>query len=116
MRPGSAVRWLGQGVPSLYRTARAAGLGRRDALRVLEVSGRVLVLARRRYPRRWRAENAVRHFTWQAWLTATYGRGVAAAIGAAHERMATDRVDSSVDRENNLLGQQYGEEHAQRIR
>src|SRR5262245_47033446 len=73
-------------------------------------------MAKRRYPGHWRAENAVRHFVWQAWLTATYGRDVADAIGRAHEQMATDRVDSEIDRENNRIGQGYGESHATEIR
>jgi len=111
-----AARWLARGVPGVYRAARSAGLGRRESLRVLEASAYVLALAKKRYPRRWRAENAVRHFVWQAWLTATYGRDVAAAIGRAHERTSRDGVDTSVDRGNNFLGQAYGEAHAQEIR
>ncbi len=105
--------WVARGVPSVYRAARSAGLGRRESVRVLEASAIVLVMARKRYPRRWRAENAVRHFVWQAWLTATYGRPVAEAVGRAHEQISRDRVDSSVDRGNNALGQAYGEAHAE---
>jgi hypothetical protein len=116
MRPMAAVRWVARGVPSVYRAARSAGLGRRDALRVLEASAYALTLAKKRYPRRWRTENAVRHFVWQAWLAATYGRDVAEAIGRAHERLATDRADTAVDRENNRIGQEYGVAHAERIR
>jgi hypothetical protein len=62
----------------------------------------------------------VRHFVWQAWLAAAYGREVAEAVGRAHERVATDsvagRADSAVDRENNRLGQEYGVANAERIR
>jgi hypothetical protein len=100
----------------VYGAARTAGLGRRDAVRVVEASAYALLLARKRYPKRWRAENAVRHFVWQAWLAATYGPDVAAAIGRAHERLATDRADTAVDRENNRIGQEYGVAHAERIR
>jgi hypothetical protein len=100
----------------VYGAARAAGLGRRDAVRVLEASAYSLVLARKRYPKRWRAENAVRHFVWQAWLTAAYGPEVAEAVGRAHERLSRDARDSAVDRANNLIGQQYGAAHAERIR
>jgi hypothetical protein len=110
------ARWLARGVPGVYRAARSAGLGRRESLRVLEASASVLALAKKRYPRRWRAENAVRHFVWQAWLAATYGPDVAAAIGRAHERSATDRDDTAVDRENNRIGREYGVAHAERIR
>jgi hypothetical protein len=116
MKLGRAVHWVGAGVPGVYRAARAAGLGRRDALRVLEGSAYAVALARRRYPSRWRAENAVRHFVWQAWLTGTFGRGVAETVGRAHERLSSDARDSVVDRENNRIGQQYGVTHAERIR
>jgi hypothetical protein len=111
-----AVRWVGEGVPGVYRAARAAGLGRRDAVRVLEASASALAIARKRYPRQWRAENAVRHFVWQAWLAATYGREVAEAVGRAHEKIATDAADSAIDRENNRIGQEYGVAHSERIR
>jgi hypothetical protein len=100
----------------VYGAAREAGLGRRDALRVLEASAYALALARKRHPRRRRAENAVRHFVWQAWLSATYGRDVAEAVGRAHERLSSDAGDSAVDRENNRIGQEYGAAHAAEIR
>jgi hypothetical protein len=116
MKPQQAARWVAQGVPGLYAAARSAGLGRLAAYRVLQASAYALAIAKQRYPRRWREENAVRHVIWQAWLTATYGREVAQAIGAAHERIATDRVDSTVDRDNNRIGQEYGAAHAAEIR
>jgi hypothetical protein len=116
MKLGWAVRWVGEGVPGVYRAARAAGLGRRDALRVLEASAYALAIAKKRNPQRWRAENATRHFVWQAWLAATYGRDVAEAVGRAHEKTATDAADSAIDRENNRIGQEYGVAHAERIR
>ena len=116
MKVDRMASWVARGVPGIYRASRSAGLGRRESLRVLEASAYALALARKRYPRRWRAENAVRHFVWQAWLTATYGRPVAEAVGHAHERMSRDGVDSSVDRGNNVLGQAYGEAHAEEIR
>ena len=115
MNVRSLARWAVRAVPGVYGAARDAGLGRREAVRVLEASAYALVLARRRYPRRWRAENAVRHFVWQAWLTATYGRAVAEAVGRAHERLSSSAVDSAVDGENNLIGQEYGAEHAAEI-
>ena len=116
MNPRLLVRWAARAVPGVYGAARDAGLGRRDAVRVLEASAYALVLARKRYPRRWRAENAVRHFVWQAWLTATYGRDVAEAVGRAHERLSSNARDSAVDGENNLIGQEYGAAHAAEIR
>jgi hypothetical protein len=116
MKPARVVRWVVRSIPVVYGAARRAGLGRRDAVRVLEASAYALTLAKKRYPKRWRAENAVRHFVWQAWLAATYGPDVAAAIGRAHERLATNRADTAVDRENNRIGQEYGVAHAERIR
>jgi hypothetical protein len=116
VNPRLVARWAVRAVPGVYGAARDAGLGRRDAVRVLEASAYALVLARRRYPRRWRAENAVRHFVWQSWLTATYGRDVAEAVGRAHERLSTSATDSAVDGDNNLIGQEYGEAHAAEIR
>jgi hypothetical protein len=110
------ARWAVRAVPGVYGAARSAGLGRRDAARVVEGSAYAFVLARRRYPRRWRAENAVRHFVWQAWITAAYGRAVAEAVGLEHERLSGDARDSTVDRENNRIGQAYGEAHATEIR
>ncbi len=116
MDPRLVARWAVSAVPGVYGAARDAGLGRREAVRVLEASAYALVLARRRYPKHWRAENAVRHFVWQAWLTATYGRDVAEAVGRAHERLSSSAVDSAVDGENNLIGQEYGAAHAAEIR
>ena len=58
----------------------------------------------------------MRHFVWQAWLAATYGRDVAETVGRAHERLSSDARDSAVDRENNRIGQEYGVTHAERIR
>ncbi len=119
-RATSATRWAGRGVPRLYHTAREAGLSRREALQAVAGSGHALALARWRHGRRHRLENAVRHFVWQAWLTATYGRPVAGALGAAHEGLASTsmagRADSAVDAANNLIGQTYGERHARRLR
>jgi hypothetical protein len=120
MTPAHLARWVTRSVPGVYGAARSAGLGRREAARVVEASAYSLLLARKRYPRRWRAENAVRHFVWQAWLAATYGPDVAAAVGRAHERLATrsaaGRADSAVDGENNRMGREYGVAHADRIR
>jgi hypothetical protein len=120
VKPTVLARWVARSVPGVYGAARAAGLGRRDAVRVVGASAYALLLARKRYPKRWRAENAVRHFVWQAWLAASYGREVAEAVGLAHERIAATsaagRADSAVDRENNRIGQEHGVAHAERIR
>jgi hypothetical protein len=116
VKPRLFARCTAHAVSGVYRAARRSGLGHRDAVRVLAASAYAVLLARRRYPRRWRAENAVRHFVWQAWLSATYGRHVAEAVGRAHEHVATDGRDSAVDQENNRIGRAYGVAHAERIR
>ena len=57
-------------------------------------------------------QNAVRHFVWQALLTARHGVDLARAIADAQEVGTPDRRDSEVDRHNNEVGQQYGAGHA----
>ena len=116
MNPAYLARWVVRSGSGVYRAARSAGLGRREATRVLEASAYSLLLARKRYPKRWRVENAVRHFVWQAWLTATYGQQVAEVVGRAHERLSNDAADSAVDAENNRIGRAYGAAHAEEIR
>lgn len=115
MKPSRVLGWTARAVPGVYDAARSAGLGRLAAYRVLQASAYSVLLAKRRFPRGWREENAVRHFVWQAWLTGTFGRPVAAAVGAAHERIATDLRDSAVDQQNNRIAQDYGESHAAAI-
>jgi hypothetical protein len=96
----------------VYGAARSAGLPRADAIRVVQASAYSLLLARKRHPRHWRAENAARHFVWQAWLAATYGGKVAEAVGQAHERLSGNAVDSAVDHANNRRGREHGLAHA----
>jgi hypothetical protein len=116
VKPTLVARWAVRAVPGVYGAARSAGLDRGEAVRVVEGSAYAFVLARRRFPRHWRAENAARHFVWQAWITGTFGRAAAEAVGQAHERLSGDSRDSAVDRENNRIGQDYGEAHAAEIR
>src|SRR5688500_5336881 len=66
VNPRAVERWAVRAVPRVYGAARGAGLGRREAVRALEGSAHAIPLARRRYPRRCRAGNAVRHLVWQA--------------------------------------------------
>ena len=111
---GPAVRLL-SGVPLLYRAARAAGADRTTAVRVLGDSALVLVRAARHSPRDLREQNAVRHFTWQAWLTARHGLTLARAVATAQERGREALADSGVDRLNNASGQEYGLAHAHHL-
>ncbi|CAA9375686.1 DUF6973 domain-containing protein [uncultured Nocardioides sp.] len=111
-----AVRAATSGVPRLYAAARSAGADHRDAAALVSASASALMVAARRHPHEWRRQNAVRHFAWQALLTARYGVEMARALADAHERGSSDAVDSSVDRANNAAGQAYGAAHAAQLR
>jgi hypothetical protein len=54
----------------------------------------------------------MRHFMWQALLTARHGREVAASIARSQEEGTPKHGDSRVDEHNNRVGQDYGEAHA----
>jgi hypothetical protein len=100
------------GVPRLYAAALKAGLGPSGAVEVLRISQAALQAAAahgRGVPGR---TNAMRHFMWQAVLTARFGVDVARSIAAAQEAGTPTRSDSSVDAHNNAVGQAYGAEHA----
>jgi hypothetical protein len=112
---GSATRLLFTGAPKLYRAARDAGAGRRTALTIVAESAYVLVRSARHSPGRWRLQNAVRHFTWQAWLTARHGFVTSRAVAAAQERGRERTADSLVDQRNNAVGQTYGHAHADEL-
>ena len=103
----------GTGVPRLYVAATKAGLGPSEAFEVLRISQAALQAAAahgRGVPGR---SNAMRHFLWQAALTARFGTETARAIAAAQEAGTPDRRDSLVDEQNNAVGQTYGSEHAE---
>jgi hypothetical protein len=103
----------GTGVPRLYAAATRAGLGPSGSFEVLRVSQAALRSAAahgRGVPGR---SNAIRHFMWQATLTARFGVDVARSIAAAQEAGTPHRRDSQVDAHNNAAGQAYGTEHAE---
>jgi predicted lipid-binding transport protein (Tim44 family) len=105
----------GTGVPRLYAAATRAGLGPAGAFEVLRVSQAALRSAGthgRGVPGR---SNAMRHFMWQATLTARFGVDVARSIAAAQEAGTPNRRDSRVDEHNNAAGQAYGAEHAEAL-
>ena len=86
------------GVPRLYTAALRAGLGPSGGVEVLRISQAALQAAAahgRGVPGR---TNAMRHFMWQAALTARFGVDAARAIASAQH--------------NNAVGQAYGAEHA----
>lgn len=100
------------GVPRLYAAALAAGVGPSGAVEVLRISQAALAAAARHgrgVPGR---TNAMRHFMWQATLTAKYGAELARSVADAQETGTPNRRDSGVDAHNNAAGQAYGAEHA----
>ena len=99
-------------VPRLYAAALKAGLGPSGGVEVLRISQAALQAAAahgRGEPGR---VNAMRHFMWQAVLTARFGVETARTIAAAQEAGTPTRHDSSVDQQNNAVGQAYGAAHA----
>jgi hypothetical protein len=102
----------GTGVPRLYAAAVRIGLGPAGAVEVLRISQAAVSAAAthgRGIPGR---SNAMRHFMWQAALTARFGIDAARSIAAAQEAGNPRRRDSRVDERNNAAGQAYGAEHA----
>jgi hypothetical protein len=104
------------GVPRLYTAGLRAGLGPSGAFEVLRISEAALRAAAaqgRGVPGR---TNAMRHFMWQALLTARFGRPAAAGIARAQEHGTPNARDSRVDEHNNGVGQEYGDEHADELK
>ncbi len=100
------------GVPRLCAAALKAGLGPSGAVEVLAISQAALTTSAahgRGVPGR---SNALRHFMWQAVLTARFGVEAARSIAAAQEIGSPNRRDSGVDAQNNAAGQEYGAAHA----
>ena len=108
---GSAIH-AATGVPRLYAAALKAGLGASGGVEVLRISQAALQSAAahgRGVPGR---SNAVRHFMWQAALTARFGAEAARTIAVEQESGSPNRRDSQVDEHNNTVGRAYGAEHA----
>lgn len=105
----------GTGVPRLYVAATRAGLGPAEAVEVLRISQAALAAAATHGRGVTGRTNAVRHFAWQAALTARFGTDTARAIAAAQETGSPHRRDSEVDQHNNAVGQAYGAEHAREL-
>jgi hypothetical protein len=107
----AVARSASVGAPRLYRAARLAGASSTGALDVLAASASALVLAARHGSGRRGRQNAIRHFTWQATITARHGIHVAAAVADAQERGSTRLGDTAVDQRNNAAGQAWGHAH-----
>lgn len=104
------------GVPRLYVAALKAGLGPSGALETLRISQAAIRAAARHGRGATGRTNAMRHFMWQATLTARFGLDAARAIAAAQEAGTPARRDSRVDQHNNEVGQDYGVENADDLR
>lgn len=102
-------------VPRLSVAATRAGLGPAGALEVLRISQAALRASAahgRGVPGR---SNAMRHFMWQAVLTARFGVDAAQSIAVAQEAGSPSRRDSGVDQLNNAAGQAYGAAHVDEL-
>ncbi|MFC7494158.1 MULTISPECIES: DUF6973 domain-containing protein [unclassified Nocardioides] len=105
-----SLRAVVSGVPGMYRSA-SSQLGAVEGWRVLAVAGSCLALATLRAGGRPRAQNALRHFAFSAWLAARYGEPVARAITDQHERHSRQPLDSEADQRNNAVGRDHGLGH-----
>jgi hypothetical protein len=105
-----------QGPGRLYRAAVRAGAGPDGAFEVLRVSHAATRVATQHGSGVPGRANAVRHFLWQALVTARVGAVTARAVAAAQEAGSQRRRDTEVDEHNNAVGQQYGAAHADELR
>ena len=99
-------------VPRLYSAALAAGVGPAGAVQVLRISEASLRTSAARGSGVPGRANALRHFIWQAMLTARFDRSVAVSIARAQEQGTPTVHDSRIDEHNNGAGQDYGEADA----
>ncbi|PKH44311.1 hypothetical protein SAMN05192575_102358 [Nocardioides alpinus] len=99
-------------VPRLSAAAVRAGLGPAGTVEVLRISEAALRTAASEGRGVVGRTNALRHFMWQAVLTARFGLDAARSLAAAQEAGTPSRKDSAVDEHNNAAGQQYGAAHA----
>lgn len=104
------------GVPRLGSAALRAGTGPAGAVQVLRISEASLRTAAAHGSGVPGRTNAMRHFMWQALLTARFSREVARALAHAQEAGTPNRRDSQVDQHNNEAGQEYGAAHAADLR
>ena len=103
-------------VPRLSAAAVKAGVGPAGTVEVLRISEAALRTAAaegRGTPGR---TNAMRHFMWQAVLTARFGLDTARMLAAAQEAGTPNSKDSAIDEHNNAAGQVYGTEHADQLK
>lgn len=111
MTPLRTALHASRGVPRLYRAALTAGAGPIGAAKVIAISAGAASVAAQRGLGVQGRQNALRHFTWQALLTARLGMEVAQSIADAQEVGTPNPDDSRVDRHNNVVGREYGASH-----
>ena len=104
------------GPQRLYVAALRAGAGPAGGVEVLRISEAAVRAATTHGAGVPGRTNAVRHFIWQALLTARLGRQVAQAVAAAQETGSQRLKDSQVDEHNNVVGQEHGAAHAADLR
>jgi len=98
--------------PRLSMAALRAGVGPAGAAEVLLISQAALAAAARHGHSVPGRTNALRHFIWQALLTARHGAEAARRIAVAQEAGSPAHRDSAVDEHNNAAGRAWGEAHA----
>lgn len=99
------------GVPRLASAAARAGVGPAGVVQVLRISEASLRSAAAHGSGTPGRANALRHFMWQALLTARFGQHIAHSVAQAQETGTPNRRDSQVDHHNNAVGQEYGAAH-----
>lgn len=104
------------GPARLYAAALRAGAGPAGGVEVLRISEAALRTAARHAGGVPGRTNAVRHFLWQALLTARLGLETARAVATAQEAGNLRPRDSQVDQHNNTVGQEHGAAHAAELR
>lgn len=104
------------GAPRLFRAARSAGAGRWESARILGASALVLLVVAPRAAGVPGRQNAVRHFVWQALISARHGEEVARAVAEAQEHGSTRPSDTATDHRNNAAGRAHGLAHAGQLR
>lgn len=108
------ARSVAAAAPAIFRSARTV-LGTREAARVVVAAVLSLLAGILRARGRPAVQNAVRHFTWSAWLAAHYGPDTAVRLTDLHERHSVDPADSEADVRNNTAGRTYGVRHRDEV-
>ena len=104
------------GPQRIYTAALRAGAGPRGAVDALRISEAALRAAEQHAGGVPGRTNAVRHFLWQALLTARLGRSTAEAVASAQESRTERRRDSEIDHHNNAVGREHGAAHSAELR